>query len=187
MSDTRLADGAAGASDSSGGEPMRLSPRLYGLLLTAIILLFYGLMVFSSWSGIRGERFHDPDDLMRLQQVRDWIHVLDHCRGVDAALRRGRAGEIYNFGGRSERFNIDVTHAVLRLTGKPQTLIRHVTDRLGHDRRYAVECAKAENELSWQVTTTFEDGLAATVDWYRTHPEWVERVRSGAYRAGSSG
>ncbi|NIJ32995.1 hypothetical protein [Sphingomonas oligoaromativorans] len=73
MSDTRLADGAAGASDSSGGEPMRLSPRLYGLLLTAIILLFYGLMVFSSWSGIRGERFHDPDDLMRLQQVRDWI------------------------------------------------------------------------------------------------------------------
>ncbi len=78
------------------------------------------------------------------RQVRDWIHVSDHCRGVDAALRHGQAGEVYNFGGRSERFNIDVTHAVLRLTDKPESLIRHVTDRLGHDRRYAVECEKAE-------------------------------------------
>jgi len=116
------------------------------------------------------------------RQVRDWIHVSDHCRGVDAALRRGRAGEIYNFGGRSERYNIDVTHAVLKLTNKPESLIRHVTDRPGHDRRYAVDCSKAEAELGWQATVSFEVGLATTVDWYRNNAQWVERVRSGAYR-----
>lgn len=116
------------------------------------------------------------------RQVRDWIHVSDHCRGVDAALRLGKAGEIYNFGGRSERFNIDVTRAVLKRTGKPETLIRHVADRLGHDRRYAVDCSKAEAELGWRATVSFEDGLARTVDWYREHANWVERIRSGAYR-----
>ncbi len=115
-------------------------------------------------------------------QVRDWIHVRDHCRGVDAALRRGRAGEIYNFGGRSERYNMDVTRSVLRLTGKPENLIRHVTDRPGHDRRYAVNCAKAEAELGWSQTVTFEQGLAETVQWYKTNTRWIDRVRSGAYR-----
>jgi dTDP-glucose 4,6-dehydratase len=115
-------------------------------------------------------------------QVRDWIHVRDHCRGVSAALRRGRAGEVYNFGGRSERYNIDVTRVVLQLTGKPETLIRHVTDRPGHDRRYAVNCAKAEAELGWSPTVTFEQGLAETVQWYRTNTRWIDRVRSGAYQ-----
>jgi dTDP-glucose 4,6-dehydratase len=115
-------------------------------------------------------------------QVRDWIHVRDHCRGVDAALRRGRAGEVYNFGGRSERYNMDVTRAVLRLTGKPEDLIRHVTDRLGHDRRYAVDCAKAEAELGWGQTVSFEQGLAETVQWYKANTRWIDRVRSGAYR-----
>jgi dTDP-glucose 4,6-dehydratase len=115
-------------------------------------------------------------------QVRDWIHVRDHCRGVDAALRRGRAGEVYNFGGRSERYNMDVTRTVLKLTGKPETLIRHVTDRPGHDRRYAVNCARAETELGWTQTVTFEQGLAATVDWYRSSASWIDRVRTGAYR-----
>ncbi|MDR3639483.1 MAG: dTDP-glucose 4,6-dehydratase [Isosphaeraceae bacterium] len=118
------------------------------------------------------------------KQVRDWIHVADHCRGVDAALRRGRAGEVYNFGGRSERKNFDVTHAVLRLLGKPEGLVRHVTDRPGHDRRYAIDCARAESELDWRPTVAFEEGLAETVRWYREHPEWVARVRSGAYRTG---
>jgi dTDP-glucose 4,6-dehydratase len=116
------------------------------------------------------------------RQVRDWIHVTDHCRGVDAALRHGRPGQVYNFGGRSERYNIDVTHKVLELTGKPATLIRHVTDRLGHDRRYAVDCAHAEAELGWRPMVAFEEGLAQTVQWYRTHTRWVDRVRSGAYR-----
>jgi dTDP-glucose 4,6-dehydratase len=117
------------------------------------------------------------------QQVRDWIYVLDHCRGVDAALRRGRAGEVYNFGGKSERCNINVTRAILELCGKPESLIHYVTDRLGHDRRYAINCLKAESELGWSPSVAFEEGLAATVRWYQTHTEWVERVRSGAYRA----
>jgi dTDP-glucose 4,6-dehydratase len=116
------------------------------------------------------------------RQVRDWIHVSDHCRGVDAALRRGRPGGVYNFGGRCERYNLDVTGAVLALTGKPETLIRHVTDRPGHDRRYAVDCTRAETELGWRPLVAFEQGLADTVAWYRDHPEWVERIRSGAYR-----
>jgi dTDP-glucose 4,6-dehydratase len=116
------------------------------------------------------------------RQVRDWIHVLDHCRGISVALRRGRPGEVYNFGGKSERFNIDVTKAILSLCGKTESLIRYVTDRLGHDRRYAIDCTKAEAELGWHPTVTFEQGLADTVEWYRTNREWVERVRSGAYR-----
>jgi dTDP-glucose 4,6-dehydratase len=116
------------------------------------------------------------------RQVRDWIYVLDHCRGIDAALRRGRAGEVYNFGGESERYNIDVTHAILKLCGKTESLIKYVTDRLGHDRRYAINCTKAAAELGWRPTVAFEEGLAATVAWYQTHADWVARVRSGAYR-----
>src|SRR5271163_3764017 len=115
-------------------------------------------------------------------QVRDWIYVLDHCRGIDTALRRGRAGEVYNFGGESERYNIDVTRAILKSCGKPTSLIQYVTDRLGHDRRYAINCDKAESELGWYPTIAFEEGLAATVAWYQAHSDWVERVRSGAYR-----
>ncbi len=117
------------------------------------------------------------------RQVRDWIYVLDHCRGIDMALRRGCAGEVYNFGGKSERYNIDVTRSILLLCGKPESLIRYVTDRPGHDRRYAINCSKAEAELNWRPTVAFEEGLAATVKWYKGHGGWVERVRSGAYRA----
>jgi dTDP-glucose 4,6-dehydratase len=118
------------------------------------------------------------------RQVRDWIHVLDHCRGIDAALRQGRAGEVYNFGGNSERYNIDVTRAILVLCDKPEGLIRYVTDRLGHDRRYAINCTKAETELAWRPAVAFENGLADTVAWYQTHAAWIERVRSGTYRGG---
>ncbi len=116
------------------------------------------------------------------QQVRDWIHVMDHCRGIDAALRRGRAGEVYNFGGRSERANLEVTRKILELTGKTDALIKYVTDRPGHDRRYAIECGKAERELDWRPQVTFEQGLAETVAWYRDNGRWIERIRSGAYR-----
>ena len=118
------------------------------------------------------------------RQVRDWIYVEDHCRAVDTALRRGQAGEVYNFGGKSERYNIDVTRAILNLCAKPESLIRYVTDRLGHDRRYAINCTKAEVELGWHPTVSFEEGLASTVDWYQANTKWVSRVRSGAYRAG---
>ena len=116
------------------------------------------------------------------RQVRDWIHVLDHCRGIAAALHHGRAGEVYNFGGKSERFNIDVTRTILKACGKPESLIQYVTDRLGHDRRYAINCEKAEAELGWHPIIGFEEGLAATITWYQTHADWVDRVRSGAYR-----
>jgi dTDP-glucose 4,6-dehydratase len=118
------------------------------------------------------------------RQVRDWIYVEDHCRGVDTALRRGQPGEVYNFGGKSERYNIDVTRAILNLCAKPESLIGYVTDRLGHDRRYAINCTKAEVELGWHPTVSFEEGLASTVDWYQANTKWVSRVRSGAYRAG---
>jgi dTDP-glucose 4,6-dehydratase len=118
------------------------------------------------------------------RQVRDWIYVRDHCCAVDAALRKGQAGEVYNFGGKSERYNIAVTRAILDLCAKPESLIQYVTDRLGHDRRYAINCAKAEVVLGWQPTVSFEEGLAATVAWYQANTGWVNRVRSGAYRAG---
>jgi dTDP-glucose 4,6-dehydratase len=116
------------------------------------------------------------------RQVRDWIYVIDHCRAIDMALRHGRPGGVYNFGGKSERYNIDVTRMILSLCDKPATLIHHVADRPGHDRRYAINSSKAETELGWYPTVPFEQGLAATVTWYRDHGSWVERVRSGAYR-----
>jgi dTDP-glucose 4,6-dehydratase len=116
------------------------------------------------------------------QQVRDWIHVLDHCRGIDAVLRRGRIGEVYNIGGHCERANLDLTRTLLRLLGKPETLIRYVADRPGHDRRYAIDCSKIADELGWQPCIAFEQGLRETIDWYRAHADWVARVKSGAYR-----
>jgi len=114
--------------------------------------------------------------------VRDWIHVEDHCRGLLAALERGRAGQVYNLGGRSERHNIDIVRQVLRLLGKPESLVRFVKDRPGHDRRYAIDPAKAERELGFSPRRRFEEGLAATVAWYRDHRGWWERVLSGEYR-----
>ncbi|QDT56782.1 dTDP-glucose 4,6-dehydratase [Caulifigura coniformis] len=113
--------------------------------------------------------------------VRDWIHVEDHCRGVEAALLKGRAGEVYNFGGRCELTNIELTRTLLRLLGKPESLIRHVTDRPGHDLRYAIDCSKAERELGWSPRISFADGLKSTIDWYLGHGEWVEHIRSGEY------
>jgi dTDP-glucose 4,6-dehydratase len=135
------------------------------------------LFITNAMAGIRVPVYGDG------RQVRDWIHVHDHCRGIEAALRRGRAGDVYNFGGRSERYNLDVTRAILAECGRPEGLIQYVTDRPGHDRRYAVDCRKAEAELGWQPSVSFEEGLAATVAWYRAHAGWVDRIRSGAYRS----
>lgn len=117
------------------------------------------------------------------QQVRDWIHVLDHCRGIDCALRKGRPGAVYNLGGQSEKRNIDVTLMVLTLLGKPASLIHHITDRPGHDRRYAINCGLAEVELGWRPLVDFPTGLAQTVAWYRAHSGWLDRILSGAYRS----
>jgi dTDP-glucose 4,6-dehydratase len=114
-------------------------------------------------------------------QVRDWIHVLDHCRGVEAAWRKGEPGQVYNFGGRCEVPNIDLTRLLLRLLGKPESLIRHVEDRPGHDRRYAINCAKAERELDWRPQVPFERGLAETIDWYKANASWVAAIRNKQY------
>ncbi|HKB01212.1 MAG TPA: dTDP-glucose 4,6-dehydratase [Gemmataceae bacterium] len=114
-------------------------------------------------------------------QIRDWIHVLDHCRGVEVAWRKGKAGEVYNFGGRCELPNLHLTHMVLELLDKPRTLIRHVQDRLGHDRRYAIDCSKAERELGWAPRVMFDDGLRETIAWYQSNQPWVNQVRSGEY------
>ncbi len=116
------------------------------------------------------------------QQIRDWIHVLDHCRGVEQVWRHGRIGEVYNLGGRCEKTNLELTHLLLDLLDKPRSLIRHVTDRLGHDRRYAIDCTKMETELGWRPTIPFATGLQETITWYQTHRDWVETIRSGAYR-----
>jgi dTDP-glucose 4,6-dehydratase len=115
------------------------------------------------------------------ENVRDWIHVLDHCRGIEAALRKGRPGEVYNFGGKCELKNIDLTLTLLRLLGKPETLIRYVADRPGHDLRYAIDCSKAEQELGWKPQVEFATGLKETIDWYRANAAWVGRIRSGEY------
>ncbi|QDV50564.1 dTDP-glucose 4,6-dehydratase [Gimesia fumaroli] len=115
------------------------------------------------------------------KNVRDWIHVLDHCRGIDAAMRRGEAGQVYNFGGNAEMQNIEITRLLLKLLGKPETLIQHVKDRPGHDLRYAIDCRKAESELGWKPETEFHAGLKATITWYQENRDWVNRIRSGKY------
>jgi dTDP-glucose 4,6-dehydratase len=115
------------------------------------------------------------------RQVRDWIHVEDHCRGVDLVLREGRVGEVYNLGGGNERENIEIAHLILDALGKPRSLIRHVTDRLGHDRRYAIDARKIERELGWKPAREFASGLRDTIEWYRSHRGWWEAVKSGAY------
>lgn len=115
-------------------------------------------------------------------QVRDWLYVDDHCRGILAVLQKGREGEIYNIGGNRSLPNLEVVRQVLALTGKPDSLIRYVTDRPGHDRRYALSSEKLMRETGWAPATDFEAGLAQTIAWYRDNSAWVSRVRSGAYR-----
>jgi dTDP-glucose 4,6-dehydratase len=114
--------------------------------------------------------------------VRDWIHVLDHCRGIDAALRNGEPGEVYNFGGNSELQNLELTFKLLDAIGKPRTLIRHVADRAGHDFRYAIDTTRVEHELGWKPQIDFETGLRSTIDWYLANKDWAERIQSGQYR-----
>lgn len=116
------------------------------------------------------------------QNVRDWIFVEDHCRGILQTLQNGRAGSVYLLGARNERCNIEVAESVLEALGRPRSLIRFVKDRPGHDRRYAIDPSLAETELGWRPKETWESGLRKTIDWYQQNPEWVERTRSGAYQ-----
>jgi len=116
-------------------------------------------------------------------QIRDWLYVEDHCRAILAVLENGRPGEIYNIGGNRSLPHLEVVRKVLASTGRPDTLIEYVTDRPGHDRRYALSSHKLMRETGWEPQMNFETGLARTIEWYRANTQWVERVRSGEYRA----
>ena len=114
--------------------------------------------------------------------VRDWLYVEDHCSAIDLIVRRGTVGEVYNIGGHNERTNLDVVKTILRILGKSEDLIEFVTDRKGHDRRYAIDPTKISNELGWTPRTKFDDGIKLTVDWYLSNRAWWEKIISGEYQ-----
>lgn len=115
-------------------------------------------------------------------QVRDWLYVYDHCTAVWKVLEQAPPGEIYNVGGCNEKTNLEVVDMILARLGKPKSLIRHVKDRPGHDRRYAIDAAKIMSELGWKPSVTFEQGIARTTDWYLDNPQWLANVVSGQYQ-----
>jgi dTDP-glucose 4,6-dehydratase len=114
--------------------------------------------------------------------IRDWIHVEDHCRAILLILEKGRPGEVYNIGGDGERTNLEIVEEILRALGKPKSLIRYVADRPGHDRRYGIDFSKLRGELGWSPSVPLPEGLARTVRWYLDHEEWWRRIKSGVYR-----
>ena len=114
--------------------------------------------------------------------VRDWLFVEDHCAAIDLILRKGTVGEVYNIGGHNERTNLDVVKTILKILGKPESLIEFVTDRKGHDLRYAIDPTKIENELGWTPQTKFDDGIKKTVAWYLNTRDWWEKIISGEYK-----
>ena len=115
------------------------------------------------------------------ENIRDWLYVEDHCAAVDSIIRRGKAGETYNIGGHNERSNLDVVKTILRELGETESLITFVADRPGHDLRYAIDPEKIRRELGWQPATSFQDGIRATVQWYRNHQDWWQEILSGRY------
>ena len=116
------------------------------------------------------------------QNVRDWLYVEDHCRAIDLILHKGTAGEVYNVGGHNEMKNIDIVKLICQALGKPESLITHVTDRKGHDRRYAIDPTKIHNELGWLPETKFADGIKKTIQWYLDHEGWWQPIISGEYQ-----
>ena len=116
------------------------------------------------------------------ENVRDWIHVIDHNIGVDLIVRNGKVGEVYNLGGHSERTNLTIVKTILKQLGKSEDLIEFVADRKGHDLRYAIDSTKAEKELGWDRTYTFEEGIKETIDWYLNNTEWIDNILSGEYK-----
>ena len=113
--------------------------------------------------------------------VRDWLHVYDHCAGIDLVMRNGRNGEVYNIGGHNERHNIEVVKTIINALGKSEDLITYVTDRKGHDLRYAIDPTKIETELGWKPKYNFESGIKETINWYMNNQEWMDDVTSGDY------
>ena len=116
------------------------------------------------------------------ENIRDWIHVHDHNVGIDMILHNGKVGEVYNLGGHSERTNLEVVKTILNALGKSEDLIEFVSDRPGHDLRYAIDSTKAENELGWNRTYTFEEGMNETIEWYVNNQEWIEDIKNGNYK-----
>jgi dTDP-glucose 4,6-dehydratase len=117
------------------------------------------------------------------RQQRDWLHVEDNCRGIMAVLEKGQIGEVYNIGGLDIEENLALAQCLLRLLGKPTSLLTYVKDRPGHDRRYALSCNKMEQQLGWRPQISLEEGLRQTIDWYRTNTTWLAGVRDGAYKS----
>ena len=114
-------------------------------------------------------------------QIRDWLHVSDHCNAIDTVLHKGKIGEIYNIGGNNEKANIEIVKLIIKTLGKGEDLIEYVKDRPGHDRRYAIDNTKITTQLGWAPKYTFEQGIAETIEWYLGHEEWMEKITSGAY------
>lgn len=115
-------------------------------------------------------------------QIRDWLHVSDHCSAIHTVLKNGAPGEVYNIGGNNERANLDIVRLILAELSKPESLIVHVKDRPGHDRRYAIDNTKITTQLGWAPVYTFERGIKETIQWYLDHSMWIEHITSGAYQ-----
>lgn len=159
----------------------------------------YGLPVSISRCSNNYGPYHFPEKLIPLMianaladkplpvygeglNVRDWLYVEDHCKAIDLIIHNGRVGEVYNVGGHNEKKNIDIVKIICKELGKPESLITHVTDRKGHDMRYAIDPTKIHNELGWLPETKFEDGIKKTIQWYLDNREWWETIISGEYQ-----
>ena len=159
----------------------------------------YGLPVTISRCSNNYGPYHFPEKLIPLmianalndkplpvygkgENVRDWLYVEDHCKAIDLIIHKGRVGEVYNVGGHNEMKNIDIVKMICKALNKPESLITYVTDRKGHDMRYAIDPTKIHNELGWLPETKFEDGIQKTIQWYLDHKEWWETIISGEYQ-----
>ncbi|AMD16616.1 spore coat protein [Methanobrevibacter sp. YE315] len=116
------------------------------------------------------------------KNVRDWLHVRDHCAAIDLVLQEGKIGEVYNIGGNNEKQNIEIVKLILDELGKDESLIEFVTDRLGHDRRYAIDSTKIQDDLGWKPEYSFENGIKETIQWYLDNQDWINQVKSGQYQ-----
>ena len=159
----------------------------------------YGLSVTISRCSNNYGPYHFPEKLIPLmianaladkplpvygngENVRDWLYVEDHCRAIDLIIHNGKVGEVYNVGGHNEKRNIDIVRIICQELGKPESLIVHVEDRKGHDRRYAIDPAKIHRELGWLPETKFEDGIKKTIKWYLEHKKWWQDIINGEYQ-----